>query len=111
MAIETIVESKFEVVSELLLQGRFGLMWLVAILISMSLAAASAYIVVYGEPAAGGSGIPDIMAYLNGVSIRRVRPLVGPGQTGGVRLVGERCPGLRGEGRGCSASVRGDDDS
>ncbi len=71
--IETIVEIKFEHASQLLRQGRFGLMWLVTVLTSMALACASAVVVVKGESAAGGSGIPDVMAYLNGVSIRRVR--------------------------------------
>jgi chloride channel 7 len=59
-------------VNELLDAGHFGTMWFVAVLISMTLAFGSAVIIVYGEPSAGGSGIPDVMAYLNGVSIRRV---------------------------------------
>jgi len=46
-------------------------MWFVAVLISMTLAFASAVIVVKIEPAAGGSSIPDVMAYLNGITIRR----------------------------------------
>ncbi len=72
ITIEKISESKYEHINALLGEGRFGLMWFVAILISMSLALASAVVVVYGEPAAGGSGIPDVMAYLNGVSIRKI---------------------------------------
>jgi len=72
LLIEHIVESKIHYITHLLHEGAFALMWLVAILISMSLALASAVVVVYGEPAAGGSGIPDVMAYLNGVSIRKI---------------------------------------
>lgn len=71
--IETITESKFSLASLLLRKGRFGTMWLVTVLISMALACASALVVVKGEPEAGGSGIPAVMAYLNGISIRRVR--------------------------------------
>lgn len=72
ICIEHLTEAKFAHASHLLRGGRFGLMWLVTVLTSMALACASAVVVVKGEPAAGGSGIPDVMAYLNGVSIRRV---------------------------------------
>lgn len=76
ICIEHLTEAKFEHASHLLREGRFGLMWFVTVLTSMALACASAVVVVKGEPAAGGSGIPDVMAYLNGVSIRRVRAYV-----------------------------------
>ncbi len=75
ICIEKITESKFEQVEHFMREGRFGLMWFCVVLISMALAFTSAIIIIKFEPAAAGSGIPDVMAYLNGVSIRRVSVL------------------------------------
>lgn len=41
------------------------------VLMGVVLVAVAAGVVVYGEPAAAGGGIPDVMAYLNGVHVRR----------------------------------------
>jgi H+/Cl- antiporter ClcA len=45
------------------------LFWIVS---SMALVAVAAAVIVLFEPAAGGSGIPDVIAYLNGVLIPKV---------------------------------------
>ncbi|EPY22927.1 chloride channel protein [Strigomonas culicis] len=57
-----------------------GVVWVV---ISAALAAVASGVVVYVEPAAAGGGIPDIMAYLNGVNMPHAMGL----RTFGVKLV------------------------
>lgn len=63
---------KFNQGKELMTNGQFALSWLYVTSISCALAFFAAAIVVYFEPNAAGSGVPEIIAYLNGVSIPRV---------------------------------------
>lgn len=54
-----------------------GLFWglIYAVASSVALVAVAAGVVVFFEPAAAGGGIPDVMAYLNGVHLRKAMNL------------------------------------
>jgi hypothetical protein len=59
-----------------LLRHKFvGVAWLFNALYSVALVAASAEAVLRWAPAAAGSGVPEVMAQLNGCKLPRVRPL------------------------------------
>lgn len=46
--------------------------WLVSLVYSSALVAASSCSVVFGAPAAAGAGVAEVMAFLNGVRIPKV---------------------------------------
>ena len=72
--IELITRFKFEIVSEYLLDSLIhGL--LVYLLITILLIIVSSFIVVYVSPISGGSGVPEVMGYLNGVYIKNIYSL------------------------------------
>lgn len=71
--IQFFTKLKFQHVEELIEKDNFGLMWFYVCSVSILLALGSAVVVVFFEPAAAGSGVPEVMAYLNGVSIPKVR--------------------------------------
>jgi chloride channel 7 len=50
-----------------------GVAWLFNMLFSLALVAGSSFLVVGFAPSAQGSGVPEVMAYLNGCLIPRVR--------------------------------------
>ena len=50
-----------------------GLAWLFNVAYSLSLVAISAASVLWISPAAAGSGVPEVMAYLNGCSLPKAR--------------------------------------
>jgi len=70
--IQYFTKLKFMHVASLIAADRFGLMWFYVTSVSLLLALGAAAVVVYLEPAAAGSGVPEVMAYLNGVSIPKV---------------------------------------
>lgn len=55
-----------------ILRHSAALAWLFDISFSSLLACAAAAAVLLWRPAAGGSGVPEVMAYLNGCELRRV---------------------------------------
>lgn len=67
--IQLFTKVRFLPVQDLLDKGQLGLTWLYFVVISVLLALGAAAAVVYLEPVAAGSGVPEVMAYLNGVSI------------------------------------------
>jgi len=71
--VQYFVKLKFMHVNDFLENHNLGVCWMYFVSISCLLAFFAAAIVVYFEPTAGGSGVPEIIAYLNGVSIPRVR--------------------------------------
>ncbi|CAD2220271.1 chloride channel protein [Angomonas deanei] len=76
-----IVEHLREVILHFFLTGMplsvvgYTLGWLFMVLTAIALTACASAVVVFYEPAAAGGGIPDIMAYLNGVHLRRAMNL------------------------------------
>lgn len=69
--IQFFTELKFKHVAALI-EKDFGLMWFYVVSVSVLLALGAASVIVFFEPAAAGSGVPEVMAYLNGVSIPKV---------------------------------------
>lgn len=70
--IQYFTKLKFMQVERLIERGDFGLMWFYVTCVAILLALGAAAIIVYWEPVAAGSGVPEVMAYLNGVSIPKV---------------------------------------
>uniref|UniRef100_J3L6C8 Chloride channel protein n=1 Tax=Oryza brachyantha TaxID=4533 RepID=J3L6C8_ORYBR len=67
IAVENIAGFKLLLMSNLMLQSRYNLAFLWHISCNAVLAAAAAALCAYIGPAAAGSGIPEVKAYLNGV--------------------------------------------
>eukprot|EP01018_Ginkgo_biloba_P024749 Gb_03968 [translate_table: standard] len=67
LAVENIAGSKLVVTSSYMLQRRFALAFVVYAGSNLGLAVMSALLCAYIAPAAAGSGIPEVKAYLNGV--------------------------------------------
>ena len=65
-------ELKFHFVGELIRDHGIGVTYVVFVLISVICVLISTLLVLYIHPQAAGSGIPEIICYLNGVSIRHV---------------------------------------
>ena len=51
-----------------------GVAWMYNVSYSLALVAVSAASVLWISPAAAGSGVPEVMAYLNGCHIPKARP-------------------------------------
>ncbi|XP_021277580.1 putative chloride channel-like protein CLC-g [Herrania umbratica] len=67
LAVENIAGVKFVVTSNMMLARRYGMAFLVFSLSNLVLTLFAAIITAYISPAAAGSGIPEVKAYLNGV--------------------------------------------
>ena len=63
---------KFDTLRDLLNRRQVFLAWVFSTTYSGALVFLAAYPVAYFAPAAGGSGVPDVMAYLNGIDVPRV---------------------------------------
>lgn len=70
--IQFFTKLKYMHVQDLIDRHLFGLMWFYVTSVSILLAFGAAAIIIYFEPVAAGSGVPEVMAYLNGVSIPKV---------------------------------------
>ena len=53
-------------------ENKIGLVWIWRVGLGIVLAMISSIIIVYFRPSAGGSGIPELIAFLNGTSIRHI---------------------------------------
>ncbi|KAK8679233.1 hypothetical protein V6N13_144695 [Hibiscus sabdariffa] len=67
LAVENIAGVKFVVTSNMMLAGRYEMAFLVFFLSNLGLTLFAAIITAFIAPAAAGSGIPEVKAYLNGV--------------------------------------------
>uniref|UniRef100_A0A7N0VII7 Chloride channel protein n=1 Tax=Kalanchoe fedtschenkoi TaxID=63787 RepID=A0A7N0VII7_KALFE len=67
LAVENLAGIKFVVTSNMMLSRRFGMAFLVFLLSNFALTFVATIITVFVAPAASGSGIPEVKAYLNGV--------------------------------------------
>ncbi|KAL4335613.1 hypothetical protein GQ457_07G041180 [Hibiscus cannabinus] len=67
LAVENIAGVKFVITSNMMLSGRYETAFLVFFLSNLGLTLFAAIITAFIAPAAAGSGIPEVKAYLNGV--------------------------------------------
>ncbi|KAG7984518.1 hypothetical protein I3843_04G164600 [Carya illinoinensis] len=67
LAVENIAGIKFVVTSNMMLESRYGMAFLVFSVSNLVLALFASMITAFIAPAAAGSGIPEVKAYLNGV--------------------------------------------
>ncbi|XVF34576.1 hypothetical protein REPUB_Repub18cG0070500 [Reevesia pubescens] len=67
LAVENIAGVKFVITSNMMLSKRYGMAFLVFSLSNLGLTLFAAIITAFIAPAAAGSGIPEVKAYLNGV--------------------------------------------
>ncbi|XP_020265628.1 putative chloride channel-like protein CLC-g [Asparagus officinalis] len=67
LAVEYVAGFKYVHVADLMLQNRFGMAFAVFTISNFVLLMVASIITVYVAPAAAGSGIPEVKAYLNGV--------------------------------------------
>eukprot|EP00879_Flechtneria_rotunda_P014208 GHRR01014845.1.p1 GENE.GHRR01014845.1~~GHRR01014845.1.p1 ORF type:complete len:327 (+),score=70.66 GHRR01014845.1:591-1571(+) len=72
LVIGVLAEFKYGVTRWLLLHTNLGVAWLFNTVVSLLLVAGSSTLVVGLAPAAVSSGVPDVMAYLNGVLLPKV---------------------------------------
>ncbi|EDV27121.1 uncharacterized protein TRIADDRAFT_54756 [Trichoplax adhaerens] len=70
--IDLISETKFSVAGRMIVEGNFGVAWIFTIGYSMLFVLVSASLVVFFRPSAGGSGMPELIGFLNGSRIRKV---------------------------------------
>ncbi|KAI6681557.1 hypothetical protein NL676_035438 [Syzygium grande] len=67
LAVENVAGIKFVVISNMMLARRFVMAFVVFSVSNLMLTLSAALITVFVSPAAAGSGIPEVKAYLNGV--------------------------------------------
>uniref|UniRef100_A0A0E0H6G8 Chloride channel protein n=1 Tax=Oryza nivara TaxID=4536 RepID=A0A0E0H6G8_ORYNI len=67
LGVENVAGAKFVVTSNLMLAGRYGTAFAVFLVSNFALTMLATVLTVYVAPAAAGSGIPEVKAYLNGV--------------------------------------------
>ncbi|XP_062185782.1 putative chloride channel-like protein CLC-g isoform X2 [Phragmites australis] len=67
LGVENVAGAKFVVTSNLMLEGKHGSAFAVFLASNFALTMLAAVLTVYVAPAAAGSGIPEVKAYLNGV--------------------------------------------
>jgi chloride channel 7 len=71
--INALAEFKYGITRWLLLHTNLFVAWLFNTLVSLALVGGSSALVVGWAPAAVSSGVPEVMAYLNGILLPKVR--------------------------------------
>eukprot|EP00949_MAST-11_sp_MAST-11-sp1_P004310 g4310.t1 len=71
-ATSAITKAKYHYVQALVDEGNIGFAWVWAAGLSSALILVATVLVVYFAPAAAGSGLPEVIGYLNGIRIRRI---------------------------------------
>ena len=71
-SIDLLASGRVRALGHLLGARRVGLAWLVELVIGQALVGGAALVVVKVMPAAQGSGVPEIMAYLNGCLLHKI---------------------------------------
>ncbi|GAV83584.1 CBS domain-containing protein/Voltage_CLC domain-containing protein, partial [Cephalotus follicularis] len=84
LAVENVAGVKFVITSNMMLASRYGMAFLVFLVSNLALTLFAAIITVFIAPAAAGSGIPEVKAYLNGVDAPEIFSL----RTLVVKIVG-----------------------
>jgi chloride channel 7 len=72
VGVETLLDIRFGIVLKLMAERSVFAAWLANVTLCMAFVGVATSLVVFVEPAASGSGIPDLKAYLNGTNIRRL---------------------------------------
>lgn len=67
-----ISEGKYTLVEPLVDKGNWFGAWIVTVLYSLLFIIISVSLVIFVEPAAASSGIPEVIAYLNGVHVKKI---------------------------------------
>ena len=70
-----IVTHKFEFVEQYVEEGNLGMIWLWLAGIGLVLTFLSSILIVAVAPEAAGSGIPEVIGYLNGVRLHKIWPM------------------------------------
>lgn len=70
--INALADFKYSITRRLILHTNMGVAWLFNTSYSLALVAASSALIVGWAPAAVGSGVPEVMAYLNGILLPKV---------------------------------------
>lgn len=105
--VQFLTDVRFHGSQELMDKGQVGLVWLYTTFIAVLFAGAAA-IVIYFEPVASGSGVPEVMAYLNGVSIPKffaLRTLLAKYLSVGLAVASGLCGGNEGPMIAIGASI------
>jgi chloride channel 7 len=85
--VDVISTGKYTIIEPLIDQGHWGYAWLAGTMYSCFFVAVSASMVLFIAPAAASSGIPEVIAFLNGVHIPKIFNV----KTLGVKLLGVIC--------------------
>lgn len=85
--VDVISTGKYTIIEPLIDQGHWGYAWLAGTMYSCFFVAVSAGMVLFIAPAAASSGIPEVIAFLNGVHIPKIFNV----KTLGVKLLGVIC--------------------
>ncbi|XP_028399217.1 chloride channel protein C-like [Dendronephthya gigantea] len=70
--IDLIMDFKWEMANEMIKEKEYGLAWFWVVGYSVIFAVLGSSMVVFFRPAAAGSGIPELIGFLNGTIIRRI---------------------------------------
>lgn len=71
--ISLLAHLKYDITRYLLARVNMGVAWVFNMAVTTVMVAASSFAVVGWAPEAQGSGIPEVMAYLNGCMVSKVR--------------------------------------
>eukprot|EP00035_Acanthoeca_spectabilis_P023009 m.447121 g.447121 ORF g.447121 m.447121 type:complete len:875 (+) comp19472_c0_seq1:188-2812(+) len=70
--VDVISEGKYKTVEPMIDAGNWGEVWIVTVLYSLLFIMISVSLVIFVEPAAASSGIPEVIAYLNGLHVKKI---------------------------------------
>mmetsp|Transcript_5905 Transcript_5905/g.17678 ORF Transcript_5905/g.17678 Transcript_5905/m.17678 type:complete len:877 (-) Transcript_5905:85-2715(-) len=70
--VDVISEGKYKTVEPMVDKGNWFEVWIVTVMYSLLFILISVSLVIFIEPAAASSGIPEVIAYLNGVHVKKI---------------------------------------